>query len=150
MRRVSRRCAIRGITIVAAATFASSARQTFAESPPLAIDGYDPVAYFTEGRPMPGLAEFEFAWDERRYRFATARHRELFQADPARYAPQFAEFCAMALSQGELVVADPRNWLISDGKLYIFGKREGPDLFRRNLDRNIEKANQNRRLIEKP
>jgi hypothetical protein len=64
-----------------------------------------------------------------------------------RYAPQFANFCAMSLANGELVEADPESWLISDGKLYFFGKREGPELFRQNLSDNIAKANQNRPLI---
>ena len=50
--------------------------------------GYDPVAYFTFGKPTHGLPEFEYEWDEHRYRFARAEHLELFKADPVRYAPQ--------------------------------------------------------------
>ena len=57
--------------------------------------------------------------------FRGAEHRELFKADPVRYAPQFGNFCAMALTRGELDEANPENWLISDGKLYIFGKADG-------------------------
>ena len=76
-------------------------------------------------KPTPGLPEFEYEWDDHRYRFATAEHRDLFKADPVRYAPQFGNFCAMALAKGELVVANPENWLISDGKLYVFGKPPG-------------------------
>lgn len=151
MQCVSRRDAIRGFALLtAAAAVATASRPTAAKNPPLAIQGYDPVAYFTDGRPVRGLPELEYEWDEHRYHFASLEHRELFKADPARYAPQFADFCAMALSQGELVVADPQNWLINDGKLYIFGKHEGPELFRRNLPGNIAKANQNRALIQKP
>ena len=55
----------------------------------------------------------------------------------------------MALSKGELVEADPENWLISDGKLYVFGKSVGPDLFRKDLASNVTKANQNRTLLPK-
>ena len=51
----------------------------------------------------------------------------MFKADPVRYAPQFGNFCAMALAKGEVVVANPTNWLISDGKLYVFGARHRPD-----------------------
>jgi hypothetical protein len=150
MRRVSRRCAIQGLVILtAAARVLAAARPAAAEDLPLGIQGYDPVAYFTEGHPERGLPELEYPWDEHRYRFARPEHRALFMGDPARYAPQFAEFCAMALSQGELVVADPQNWLISDGKLYLFGKREGPELFRRNLAGNIAKAHQNSPLIRR-
>ena len=96
-------------------------------APPLAIKGYDPVAYFTDGKPTPGLATIEHMWHGFRYRFARAEHRDLFKADPVRYAPQFENFCAMALAKGELVEANPENWLISDGKLYVFGKPPRPD-----------------------
>ena len=62
----------------------------------------DPVAYFTIGKPCArACPEIEYEWDEHRYRFSRAEHRELFKADPVRYAPQFANFCAMALSMGE-------------------------------------------------
>ena len=118
-----------------------------AENFPLAIKGYDPVAYFLVGEPTPGLPSIEYEWDEHRYRFSNEEHRELFKADPARYAPQFAQFCAMALSRGEVVEANPEIWLISDGNLYLFGKTTGPALFRQNLAENIARAKQNRALI---
>jgi hypothetical protein len=124
-------------------------RSIAADEAPLAIKGYDPVAYFTLGKPTRGLTDLEYEWDEGRYRFASAEDRELFKADPARYAPQFANFCAVALTRGELHEADPENWLISDGKLYIFEKPIGRDLFQQDLAGNIAKANQNRALIEK-
>ena len=125
---------------------ATTLRSNAAEAP-LAIRGYDPVAYFADGKAALGQPEFEYEWDERRYRFSNAGHRELFKADPVRYAPQFANFCAMSLAKGELVEADPESWLINEGKLYIFGKREGPELFRQNLADSIAKANRNRPLI---
>jgi len=70
-------------------------------------------------------------------------------SDPVRYAPQFGNYCAMALSKGEVVVADPENWLINEGKLYIFGKPApaGPALFTQNLEENIAKANQSRSIL---
>jgi hypothetical protein len=116
---------------------------TVLAEPALAIRGYDPVAYFTEQHATPGDARFAFDWDEHRWQFASARHRDLFRADPARYAPQFASFCAVALSRGELKPANPEYWLISEGKLYLFGKSEGPALFRRNFDVNLENATKN-------
>ena len=122
-------------------------QQDAADSVPLAIRGYDPVAYFTLGSPTRGLPDIEWVWDEHRYRFARVEHRDLFKADPVRYAPQFSNFCAMALSRGELVEADPESWLISDGKLYIFGVRIGPTLFQKDLAGNVSKANENRPLI---
>jgi hypothetical protein len=137
--------------LLAVLPFAASIASVAADKAPLAIKGYDPVAYFTTGSPTRGLPEFEYQWDEHRYLFVSAAHRDLFKADPVRYAPQFANFCAMALSKGELDEADPENWLISDGKLYIFGKPRpmGPELFQQDLAGNIAKANENRPLILK-
>ena len=139
------------LPLVAAALLATSPPSVAAEKVPLAIKGYDPVAYFTIGKATPGLPQFEYEWDEHRYRFSRAEHRELFKADPVRYAPQFANFCAMALSMGEIVLADPENWLISEGRLYVFGKPApfGPALFKKDLAENVVKANQNRGLVLK-
>jgi len=115
----------------------------------LAIDGYDPVAYFTEGKPARGSPDIEHEWDDHRYRFVRAEHRELFKADPSRYAPQFANYCAMALTRGVVVQANPKHWLISNGKLYIFAAPVGTNVFRNDLTGNIDKAIQHRALIEK-
>lgn len=149
----SRRDAIRGgaAALVAATLLAAPFRSFAGEGVSLAIKGYDPVSYFTDGRPTPGVPAFEYEWDEHVWRFSSAKHREQFKADPAHYAPQFGNYCAMALSMGQLVIADPNNWLISDGKLYIFGKPApaGPVLFQRDLTANIAKANHNRLLLPK-
>ena len=118
-----------------------------AAEPALAIRGYDPVAYFTLQRATPGDARLAFDWDEHRWQFANARHRDLFKADPARYAPQFANFCAVALTRGELKPANPEYWLISEGRLYLFGKPAGPDLFRKDLPANLEKARHHSELV---
>jgi YHS domain-containing protein len=150
MHRFSRRHAVAGFIMLAAGFWlAPSSRPFAAETVPVAIKGYDPVAYFTDGKPEHGLPQFEYEWDEHRYRFSSAAHRDLFEADPVRYAPQFADFCALALTRGEVDEANPEYWLISEGKLYIFGKPTGPGQFRQALTENIIKANQNRPLIRK-
>ena len=136
----------RTATAALAAALASSAA-TAAEPAPIAIQGYDAVAYFTLQRATPGVAQYEYDWDEHRWQFSTAQHRDLFRADPVRYAPQFANFCAVALARGEVLQANPEYWLISDGKLYLFGKAKGPDLFRKDLKNNIERANQHRSML---
>ncbi len=116
----------------------------------LAIQGYDPVAYFTLERATPGDARFEFHWDEHRWLFASARHRDLFKADPVKYAPQFTSYCAIALARGEVQAANPEYWMISDGKLYLFGKPEGPALFRKGLPATLDKAHDNRKRLLPP
>jgi len=103
-----------------------------ADGPKLAMQGYDTVAYFTDARPTKGKPEFSHVWDGERYEFASASNRDRFAQNPERYAPQFPGYCAAALTRGEHVVPDPQNWVIIDGKLYLFGKAIGPALFREN------------------
>jgi hypothetical protein len=79
----------------------------------------------------------------------SAAHRELFKADPVRYAPQFSSYCAISLTRGEVVEGNPEYWLIGEGKLYLFGKPTGPAGFQKALTENVEKARQNAWIIEK-
>lgn len=146
MRHLLCRNGFRLLWLIAAFATANSMASA-AESAPLAIKGYDPVAYFTDGKAVRGLPQIEYEWDEHRYRFSRPEHRDLFKADPVRYAPQFANFCAMALTHGKLVEANPEYWLISDGKLYIFSKPNDPKLFRQDLAGKLAKANRNRALV---
>jgi len=149
--RLSRRHAL-GLAVLAAGfAFSTAIAASVEATPPLAIKGYDPVAYFTLGKPTMGRPEFAHDWDEHRYQFASAQHRDMFKTDPVRYAPQFGNYCAMALAKGKIVVANPENWLISDGKLYVFGSPApaGPVLFGQDLAGNVVKANENRSILPK-
>lgn len=85
----------------------------------VAVGGYDPVAYFTDGRPVRGSAEFRTIHQGFEYRFASAAHLAAFRANPARYLPQYGGYCAWAVSQGYTAAGNPRNWRIVDGKLYL-------------------------------
>lgn len=146
----SRRSALRLVALAAASPFAVPIPSLAGDKVALAIKGYDPVAYFTLGKATPGLPDIEHEWDEHRYRFSRPEHREVFKAAPERYAPQFTNFCAMALALGKIVEADPESWLIVDGKLYIFGGPAGRDRFQQDLAGNIAKANQNRAMVKSP
>lgn len=134
---------------LSAALFLSSPPSMADEKLPLAIKGYDPVAYFTLDKAVLGKPDVEYEWDEQRYRFVSVEHRELFKADPVRYAPQFTNFCAMALARGEVHEANPEYWLVSDGRLYLFGGPSGWERFRQDPGGNIPKANDNRDLARK-
>lgn len=146
MHRNTRRIALRNLVLIAVAPILPAVA---ADKAPVAIKGYDPVAYFKLGKPVRGKAAYEVEWDERRYRFVSAAHRDLFKADPIRYAPQFSTYCAMSLAKGEIVESDPESWLISDGRLYLFGKKVGPQLFQQALADNVRKADQHRDLVRK-
>jgi hypothetical protein len=84
-----------------------------------AIDGYDAVAYFTEGKPVAGRPEFTHDWNGARWRFASAANLAAFQQDPARYAPQFGGYCAYAVANAYTAKSDPEAWHVEDGKLYL-------------------------------
>jgi hypothetical protein len=85
----------------------------------LAVGGYDAVAYFTEGRPVPGFEHFELEWQAATWRFASAEHRARFLARPEQYAPRYGGHCAWAMAEGREASGDPRFWKIVDGKLYL-------------------------------
>jgi enamine deaminase RidA (YjgF/YER057c/UK114 family) len=115
-----------------------------ADATRLAIGGYDPVAYFTDQKPVPGKAEFEYVWHEARWRFASAAHRDLFAKDPERYAPQYDGYCALgvAFKEPHKDTVDPTAWAIVDGKLYLTHTTRALDRWRRNAAANIDRAAQ--------
>lgn len=87
----------------------------------VAIQGYDPVAYFTDGKAMMGSADHSYQFDGAIWHFASDVHRALFIADPDRYMPQYGGFCANTVANnGGLTVANPNAWVVVEGKLYMF------------------------------
>lgn len=114
----------------------------------LVLKGYDPVAYFVDGRPTPGNPEFETVFDEARYRFVSAENMRLFKADPDKYAPRFNGACAGGLSMGMKIEANPRIWRIVDGKLYVFASPKVLVEMDRDPHRLIAKANENWKTLK--
>ena len=92
----------------------------------VAIKGYDPVAYFTEGRAMEGNEEYTLKWLGAKWLFATAEHKEMFAASPIKYVPQYGGHCAtgMGIHGGLTKDIDPEAWTIIDGKLYLNYSKE--------------------------
>ena len=84
-----------------------------------AIRGYDPVAYHTEMKAVPGDPAITLEYDNATWRFSSQQNRQLFREDPERYAPQYGGYCAYAMSKGRRASTDPRAWTIVDGKLYL-------------------------------
>ena len=86
----------------------------------IAIEGYDPVAYFTEKRAVKGTEDYAHDWLGATWLFAQPEHRDLFAADPISYAPQYGGLCADGVAFGQKSVnIDPRAFRIIDGKLYL-------------------------------
>ena len=109
----------------------------------LAVSGYDPVAYFVEGRPVEGRKAFEFEWNGATWRFANAENRAAFAADPEKFAPQYGGYCAWAVSQGTTASTDPEAWRIVDGKLYLNYSKSVQSTWVRDIPGNIAKADKN-------
>ena len=106
----------------------------------VALSGYDPVSYFTEGHPEKGSAEYSAAFDDATYWFKSAEHRAMFVADPDHYAPHFKGYCTIMVSRGVKQEADPEAWAIADGKLYVFSVKQGVPLFEQQTASITEKA----------
>ena len=85
----------------------------------LALNGYDPVAYFVAGGPKKGLAAITAQHQGATWRFESEANKTSFLAQPEKYAPQYGGYCAYAVSQGYTASADPTAWEIVDGKLYV-------------------------------
>lgn len=109
----------------------------------VAIHGYDPVAYFTQGRPVQGSPEYSYAWAEAEWHFANQAHRDLFAEDPERYAPQYGGYCAWAVSNRSLADIDPNAWHIEDGRLFLNYNNRLNRRFVSDLPARIQQADEN-------
>jgi YHS domain-containing protein len=113
----------------------------------LALEGYDPVAYFTEGEPIEGKAEYTATHDGATYRFANAEHLAAFEADPARYAPAYGGYCAYGLAMGQKVGTDPEVWEIVDGQLYLNVNEDVQERWEANIPGFVATADHNWSLV---
>lgn len=110
------------------ATQALFSTQAIAASDPIytgffsnkALEGYDTVAYFTDGKPVEGSKKFKTSYQGADWLFASQEHLDLFKADPEKYAPQYGGYCAWAIgSENQLASGDPEQWTVYNGKLYL-------------------------------
>jgi hypothetical protein len=107
----------------------------------LAIEGFDPVAYFTDGRPELGVADFEASEAGAVWRFRNEGDRASFVADPDIYGPQYGGYDPTDLARGVTVAGNPRFWLISGQRLYLFGREQTRDSFAADPSRVLQSAN---------
>lgn len=109
----------------------------------VAVKGYDPVAYFTDGKAVKGNPQFKSTSDGAIYHFASAEHQAVFEKDPAKYKPQFGGFCAWAVSQGYTANIDPNAFQIVDGRLLLQYSLDVRKDFEKDTAGNLEKADAN-------
>ena len=110
---------------------------------PLAIHGYDPVAYFTEGQARVGKATLTAKHGDAAYRFVSEANKEEFERNPERYAPQYGGYCAFGVSVGAKFDGDPTLFRVVDGKLYFNLNPEIQATWQKDIPGNIGKAEQN-------
>jgi YHS domain-containing protein len=115
----------------------------------VALKGYDPIAYFVDKMPTVGNPAISYQWQGATWLFATDEHREAFKADPAQYAPQYGGYCAFAVSRGTTADADPNQWAIVDGKLYVNNNAFAKTLWDQDRPGNIVAGDTNWPLIPK-
>jgi YHS domain-containing protein len=111
--------------------------------PGLAVHGHDVVAYFTDGAPALGTAEFAHVFDGATYRFASQANLDAFKADPAKYAPAYGGFCAYGVAIGKKFDGDPRFWEVVDGRLFLNLNRDIQAKWLEDVPGNITDADAN-------
>ena len=143
------------LTALAAATFFSAGALGFATPATagqaavytapftrLAIEGYDPVSYFS-GQPTKGDAKYSHTHKGVEYRFASAANLARFKANPDAYLPQYGGYCAWAVSRGYTAKSDPTAWKLVGGKLYLNYDAKVQQRWSADIPGNIAKADKN-------
>ena len=113
-----------------------------------AIRGYDPVAYFTDQKPVKGDSKFAFTQDSVTWLFANQQHLDTFRADPAKYTPQYGGYCAYGTSEGHKAPTQPDAWTVVNDKLYLNYNTKVKTEWDKNRDERIEKANKEWAVIK--
>jgi hypothetical protein len=131
------------VIIVSAAAHAKSPEIYIAFLSSAAVGGYDPVAYFTEGKPVAGKSGITHTWKGAIWRFSSENNRDLFKAKPETYAPQYGGYCAWAVSQGYTAKGDPNHWKVVSGKLYLNYDASVQRNWEKDIPGHITNANKN-------
>ncbi|MDE0112372.1 MAG: YHS domain protein [Albidovulum sp.] len=108
-----------------------------------AINGYDPVAYFLEEKPVKGLDEHSLTWKGAVWKFSNDENKALFEEDPDAYAPQYGGYCAYAVSKNYTAKTEPDAWTLYDGKLYLNYNKLVRALWAVDIPGNVEKGDEN-------
>ncbi|MGV6812895.1 MAG: YHS domain-containing (seleno)protein [Brevirhabdus sp.] len=129
--------------LIAAPTILLAATPRWYTADGAAINGYDPVAYFTDAKPVEGNRDFALDWDGATWLFASAANRDLFLADTMKYAPKYGGYCAYAVSRGYTATTSPRAWSVYEDRLYLNYSRSVRALWAVDKAGNVAKADAN-------
>lgn len=109
----------------------------------VAINGIDPVGYFTQSEPVAGDAAYQSTWNGATWQFASAENKAKFDEDPEAYAPKYGGYCAYAVSQGYTASTDPDAWTIHDGRLYLNYSKRVRGIWEKDIPGNVAKGDEN-------
>jgi YHS domain-containing protein len=141
---------LRGVFLVALTALAASTVAVARESvvytgtfSSTAVGGYDPVAYFTENKPVKGNSKISTEYKGAKWYFSSPENRDKFVAAPTLYEPQYGGYCAWAVSQGKTASGDPQFWKVVNNKLYLNYDADVQKKWEANIPDFIQKANAN-------
>lgn len=132
-----------GVVLLMWGAAAQADSHVYSASDSTAIDGYDVVSYFTDGTPERGDPNHAVIWKGVVWQFASDEHREIFEANPRAYAPQYGGFCAYGVAMGQVLQTDPTVWRIHEGKLYLIHSQQVWPLWVENIPGHIHEADAN-------
>jgi len=134
-------------TLALLAATAAMTNPALANTPPvfstkgIAINGYDPVAYFTQGKPVKGSRIHKSNYKGSTFLFASARNKATFDGNTAKYAPQYGGYCSYAVSKGYTAKTDPKAWAVVNDKLYLNYNLDVRSIWSEDITGNISRAN---------
>jgi YHS domain-containing protein len=105
--------------------------------------GFDPIAFFTEGKASKGDPQWHSTYGGATYYFKSSSNREMFLKDPGKYAPQYGGYCAMAMAMGKLEDSDPKYFVVHENKLLLQRNEKAHMIFAKDLEGNHKKADAN-------
>ncbi len=109
----------------------------------LALEGHDPVAYFTEEKAVLGSSSHEFEWRNAKWHFSSEANKSAFMAEPEKYAPQFGGYCAFAVSKGFTAKAEINCFEMVEDRLFLFNAEEVRNQWKDKIDENLLLAREN-------
>lgn len=139
--RIAKAFALAGLVALAAGC---ASNRVISDGPHanLMLRGYDPVAYFTDGKPIPGKVDIAVQHDGLDYRFVSDEHRKMFLADPVHYVPKYGGFCAQGVAYAVMFGGEAEKFQIINDRLFIYGDQGAIDAWNSSPKKHLEYAEQ--------
>lgn len=131
------------ISLAVVAQLVAAGEAINVDSNGLALQGYDPVSYFTDGKPIKGDPKFTASYNGGTYQFASEAHKKTFESNPSKYAPQFGGFCGYAASINKLAPIQVEFFQVLHGRLVLQHNEKAWTLWHQDVEGNLKKADAN-------